>query len=248
MQKTLIHTSWVKTRSALVKWKKDLLHLIYPEMCLICEVELPNSETQLCHLCETSLRYTYYETFKEPSSLDKLFWGRVALNATFSLLHFEKDTSTQDILHHIKYKNSTELAKEMGVRIGKKLLLNSEKYGAIDVLIPSPIHPKKRYLRGYNQSEIIAMGISKVIDVPVNIHFLTKNIHTESQTKKGKFSRWDNVSDVFEVNSGKLKHIKHLALVDDVVTTGSTLEANVRRIRQVLPNIQITIVCLASTK
>ena len=248
MQQSFHLNFWGQTKLIIRKWKNDFLHLVYPDMCLICSTELPNSKVHLCHFCETSLRYTYYETFKEPSSLDKLFWGRAKLNATYALLHFEKETSTQDILHHIKYKNRIQLAEEMGIRIGNKILMNPEKYGTIDILIPSPIHPKKRYLRGYNQSELIANGISKSTNIPVNNEFLTKKIHTESQTKKGRFLRWDNVSDVFEVDVEKLKDAKHIGIVDDVVTTGATLEANILKIRKVLPNIEITILCLATTK
>lgn len=224
------------------------MHLVYPEMCLICSVELPNSNTQICHLCETSLRNTYYETFQEATSLDKLFWGRVELNATYALLHFEKETSTQTILHHIKYKNKTQLAEEMGFRIGNRIKLNPDKFASIDALVPIPMHPKKQYLRGYNQSEILANGISKAIEVEVNTAFLTKNTNTQSQTKKGRFLRWDNVSEVFEVNPEKLKNKKHIALVDDVVTTGATLEACMIKIKEKLPDIQITVLSLAATK
>ncbi len=248
MQQSFSLSYWKKSKSQLSKWKADFLHLVYPDVCLICNYELPNSETQLCHQCEKSLRYTYFETFKEPSSLDKLFWGRADLSATFAMLHFEKETSTQEILHHIKYRNKTMLAKEMGIRIGKKLLLNPDKYSSIDVLIPSPLHPKKKYLRGYNQSEMIAEGISKSINIPVNTQFLTKNTHNQSQTNKGRFLRWDNVSEVFQVNPEKLKNKKHLALVDDVVTTGSTLEASILKIKKALPDIEISILSLAVTK
>ena len=248
----MLHTSctdfWQNTKTNVSKWKSDLLHLVYPESCLVCTIELPDSQTQICHACEASLRYTYYETFKEPSSLDKVFWGRANLNATFALLHFEKETSTQEILHHIKYKSRIQLAEEMGKRIGQKILLNSDKYGSIDALIPVPLHPKKKYLRGYNQSEIIANGIAKSINAPVNIAFLTKNTNTQSQTKKGRFLRWDNVSEVFEVHAQKLKEAKHIALVDDVVTTGATLEACILKIRQAVPNIEITVLSIAATK
>jgi competence protein ComFC len=237
-----------KTKLNVSKWKNDLLHLVYPDACLICSLELPSSDIQLCHVCEQNLRYTYYETYKEASSLDKLFWGRLDLNATFALLHFEKQTSTQDILHQIKYKNKTQLAEEMGVRIGKKLQLDMLRYGNIDTLIPIPMHPKKQYMRGYNQSELIAEGISKETNIPVNTEFLTKINNTESQTKKGRFLRWDNVSEVFEVNVKKLKGVKHLAIVDDVVTTGSTIEACILKIKKELPEIKITVISLAATK
>ena len=248
MQRPFYVNFWLNTKTNVSKWKGDLLHLVYPETCLVCNLELPNSKIQICHVCEASLRYTYYETFAEPSSLDKVFWGRANLKATFALLHFEKETSTQAILHHIKYKSKLQLADEMGIRIGKKILLNSDKYGSIDALIPVPLHPKKKYLRGYNQSELIANGISKSINAPVNIEFLTKNTNTQSQTKKGRFMRWDNVSEVFEVNPHKLKNAKHIALVDDVVTTGATLEACILKIRQALPNIEITVLSIAATK
>lgn len=248
MQQSDIPNYWQKTKLKLTNWKADFLHLVYPDMCLICNDELPNSDLHLCHVCEKSLRYTYFETYKEPSSLDKLFWGRADLSSTFAMLHFEKETSTQEILHHIKYRNKIMLAQEMGVRIGEKLLLNPEKYSSIDVLIPSPLHPKKKYLRGYNQSEMIAEGISKSINVPVNTQFLTKNTHNQSQTNKGRFLRWDNVSEVFQVNPEKLKNKKHIALVDDVVTTGSTLEASILKIKKALPDIKISILSLAITK
>lgn len=248
MQASSHASFWQKAKVNLSKWRDDVMHLVYPDMCLICSTELPSSAVQLCHLCETSLRYTYYETFKEASSLDKLFWGRANLHATYALLHFEKETSTQEILHHIKYKNKTQLAQEMGVRIGKKLKIDAEKYGEIDALIPIPMHPKKQYLRGYNQSVFIAEGISKTIGSPVNIDFLTKNTNTQSQTKKGRFLRWDNVSEVFQVNTKKLKDVKHIAIVDDVVTTGATIEACILKIREELPNIKITVISLAATK
>ena len=248
MQQSYHHHFWKNTQQKISKWKNDFLHLVYPELCLICNSELPNSEIQLCHICENALRYTYYENFQEASSLDKLFWGRVQLHATFALLHFEKETSTQEILHHIKYKNKVRLAEEMGFRIGNKLTLNSDRYGDIDALIPIPLHPKKRYIRGYNQSELIAEGISKAIGSPVNTEFLTKKSNTESQTKKGRFLRWDNVSEVFEVNPTKIGKIHHLAIVDDVVTTGATIEACILKIRKEFPHIKITVLSLAATK
>ncbi|MDD2984236.1 MAG: hypothetical protein PHQ74_12695 [Crocinitomicaceae bacterium] len=248
MQQPFHTTILQKSKFKVIKWKNDLLHLLYPDMCLICSQELPNSEVQLCHLCEHSLRYTYYETFQDASSLDKLFWGRVDLESTFALLHFEKQTSTQEILHQIKYKNKSKLAAEMGRRIGQKIQLDQNRFGGIDALIPVPMHPKKQYLRGYNQSELIAEGISKTTGIPVNKSFISKKSNTESQTKKGRFLRWDNVSEVFEINTSKMNDAKHLAIIDDVVTTGATIEACILKIRNELPNIKISIISLAATK
>lgn len=231
-----------------IRWKNDVMHLIYPETCLICEAELASKEKYLCSFCDMDLRYTYFESFEGPSSLDKLFWGRVQLESTCALLDFEKNTSTQTILHNIKYRNGQQLAIEMGRRSGGKLLLNPEKYGSIDLLIPIPLHPKKKYVRGYNQSELIAQGISEVLQVPVNTSFLTKGTHTESQTSKGRFVRWDNVAEVFVVDPEKIGGEKHIALVDDVVTTGATLEACMNKISALMPDIRISVLSLATVK
>ncbi len=230
------------------RWKSDVLHLIYPESCLSCNAELNSGVVNLCPVCESDLRYTYFENFAEASAMDKLFWGRAKLDSTCALLNFEQDSSTQNILHAIKYKNKKELAVEMGIRFGGKLLLNPDKYASIDALIPVPLHPKKRFIRGYNQSELIADGISKAVKIPTVTNFLTKGVHTKSQTTKTRFLRWDNVSDVFHVNAEPCANLRHIALVDDVVTTGSTLEACIHKIRETLPEIKISILSLAIAK
>lgn len=231
----------------LFRWKGDLLHLIYPESCLVCQRELASGSQHLCSFCDSDLRFTYFETFQEASALDKLFWGRAPLYSTCALLNFEKDTSTQNILHAIKYNGKKDLAIEMGRRFGEKILLNPEKYGSIDALIPVPLHPKKRFIRGYNQSEVIADGMAESLAIPVLTDFLVKGTHTESQTKKNRFMRWENVSDVFHVNAEK-HALQHIALVDDVVTTGSTLEACIQKILLVLPDIRVTVLSLAIAK
>jgi len=232
----------------IISWRDDLLHLVFPETCLACDRELVAGSLHLCPFCEADLKYTYFEKFAEPSSLDKLFWGRVQLHSTCALLEFEKASGTQGILHAIKYKGKKALAVEMGSRFGQRLLVNPEKYGSIDALIPVPLHPKKRFARGYNQSELIAEGIFKSTSVPVITDLLTKGVHTESQTRKGRFRRWDNVSDVFHANAVKYKVLKHIALIDDVVTTGATLESCIRTISVALPDTRITVLSLAVTK
>jgi ComF family protein len=233
----------------LLIWKEDLLHLIYPASCLCCEKELTIGMQNLCDICDANLRYTYFENFLEPSTLDKLFWGRCNLTSTCAFLQFEQDSSTQEILHAIKYKGKKDLAEDMGKRFGQRLTQNQAKFGSIEVLIPVPLHPKKKFIRGYNQSECIANGIAESTNTIVNTEFLTKGVHTESQTKKAnRFLRWDNVSDVFHLEPSKLKDVKHIALVDDVVTTGSTLESCIQKIHAVLPNIQITVLSLAIAK
>lgn len=225
--------------------KNDLLHLIYPSACLICERETVQRESLICSFCQDDFQFTYFETFQEPSSLDKLFWGRVQLQATHALLSFKKESKTQTILHAIKYKSKTKLAVQLGNLQGEKLKLNSEKYGDIDALIPVPLHPKKQHLRGFNQSERIAVGISEATQIPVLENLLTRGKHTESQTKKNRFHRWDNVADIFLVDERAGQNLKHIALVDDVVTTGSTLESCIQKIQEKYPSIRISVLSLA---
>lgn len=226
-------------------WKNDLLHLVYPEACLVCNQELSSGIVNVCPFCEADLRFTYFESFSEPTPMDKLFWGRADLDSTCAMLHFEQDSGTQHILHAIKYQGKRELATLMGSRFGERLLYNREKYERIGALVPVPLHPKKRFIRGYNQSELIAEGIGQAMNIPVIADFLTKGTHTASQTTKSRFMRWDNVSDVFAIRPDKCASIPHIALVDDVVTTGSTLEACVRQIRETLPEVRISVLSLA---
>jgi len=231
-----------------VEWKDDLLHLIYPNNCVICQQELSKFEEGLCSICDSELKYTHYENYQDATSLDKLFWGRCQLKSSYSMLYFEKGGQTQKILHEIKYKGNQQLGEKMGSKMGTQLLTNIEKYTSIDALIPVPLHPRKIYLRGYNQSEIIANGISETMKIPINKTFLTRVKHAESQTKKSKFLRWDNIEEAFFVNPQGNEHLKHIAIIDDVITTGSTLEACIKKIKEYRPDLKISVFSLAVTK
>jgi ComF family protein len=223
-----------------------IVHLIYPNSCLICSEELAVQYESICPFCRNEMAYTHFEKYTEPSNLDKLFWGRIQLSSTFALLYFEKSKATQKILHALKYKSSPQVGIQFGKEIGRTLL-SSKRLADIDALIPVPIHPKKEFTRGYNQSEKLADGISLVSSIPVDTHFLTKKTHTSSQTKKNRFARWDNVVNNFSLHN-KDKNYKHIAIIDDVVTTGATIEALVRSINENYPDLRISIISLAVTK
>lgn len=225
---------------------KALLNLIFPNTCSNCSNELLLEEDFLCWCCEEEIKYTYFESMNEGSALDKLFWGRVKIEQTFALFYYHKKAVSQTILHEIKYGHKGHLGVLMGQKMAWKNSANINNSN-IDVLIPVPTHHRKKFNRGYNQSEKIAKGISSVTGIPIDVKFLIKNKHTESQTKKATTDRWQNVVGGFSARKN-VKSYKHLALVDDVITTGATLESLVKEIRKSNPSIEISIFALAMAK
>jgi competence protein ComFC len=230
--------------------KKHILgvsHLVYPEYCAVCKEVLPDGMNQICVPCLEKFLYTYYESYKEASSLDELFYGRVQLESTFSLLYFKKGSSTQELVHEIKYLNNQSLAKLTGRKMGEKLRVKWDN-DFPDALIPVPLHPKKLHLRGYNQSSLIAQGVFDELKIPVHEKIIQRNTNTATQTKKGKFERWDNVETIFEIYQTEKWKNKHLCIVDDVITTGSTIEACVRALQQAIEGVRVSVISLAIAK
>jgi ComF family protein len=228
-----------------IEFKAAIQHLIYPNVCLICEKEVLNHSINVCPFCEMDFNYTYFETYAEPTILDKLFWGRVKIDRTFALLFFEKNKAAQPILHALKYKSRKEVGIQLGRIIGRKIESNFPK---LDGLIPVPIHPKKKFMRGFNQSELIANGISELIEVPVYSNLVIKKGNTKSQTKMGKTLRWINAQDQYEWDKSKLQKFNHIAIVDDVITTGATIESIAKSILNEFNEIKISVISLALTK
>ena len=226
---------------------RSLTHLVYPSQCVICSEEiLSDHETAICPFCNGALNYTHFEKYTEATPVDKLFWGKVSVVSTFALLYFEKGTSIQQILHALKYHFNPKIGIEFGKRIGVHLK-KMQKFNDADAIIPVPIHPKKEFTRGYNQSEQLAIGLAEKLNIPVKTDFIQKYKNTISQTKLNKFDRWDNVSGKFHTNSSK-NQLKHVIIIDDVITTGSTIESLIRSIHNNYPEIRISVVSLAFAK
>nr|WP_294860022.1 phosphoribosyltransferase family protein [uncultured Fluviicola sp.] len=226
------------------KWMRDLLHVLYPQNCLICKNEFNQSKLAICPICSSELVYTHFEDYTEVTNLDKLFWGRVKLEGTYALLRFKQQNSTQQILHELKYKNNPEIGKHFGKEMGLKIK-GLDRFSDADALIPVPLHPKKEFIRGYNQAEVICKGIAESSGITLRKDLLKRVSFTESQTKKGRSSRWDNMQDRFKLQGTKSTKLKHLVVVDDVATTGSTLETCVRILQKEFPKAKISIAVLA---
>jgi competence protein ComFC len=223
-----------------------LLHLLYPERCAACGVLLPDGISEVCPICSSDFVYTYFEGYHEPSALDQLFYGRVPVESTFALLYFSKAGSTQELVHAIKYKNNRQLALFLGKRMGERLQVKwPESTQRPDVLVPIPLHPRKKHLRGYNQSALLAEGMSLSIGIPWNEQVLKRRVNTATQTRKGKYERWDNVEEIFELFQPERWKNKHICIVDDVITTGSTIESCVRLLHKYIPGVKVSVVGLA---
>lgn len=213
----------MKRTIAIAEVAKAFLHLIYPRVCHFCGNVLFERETYLCQLCLSKLPATGFEQYKG-NKVEQIFWGRVPLEFGYSAFFFRKRERMQTLIHQVKYHGNQELGILLG-REAARLMVRGVSVPAFDLLVPVPLHPKKMRLRGFNQSELIAMGMSEVLHIPVDSTLLQRGVFTETQTRKGRFSRWENVADSFVLSAHADREGFRILLVDDVVTTGATLEA-----------------------
>lgn len=201
----------------------DLYRLFYPNLCGGCDEPLVKGEKHLCIHCRLDLPFTNFEKIQD-NPVEKVFYGRVPLQFATSLLYFSKGEKTQQILHNIKYNGKRELAVFMGRLLGERLQKIAD-LSDITCIIPVPLHPQKEHIRGYNQSALFAEGVNEILKCKLLEKVIKRDIFTETQTKKGRVERWENVAHAFKVQRPNLLHHQHILLVDDVLTTGATLEA-----------------------
>ena len=228
-----------------IKLINDLRGIFFPDSCVCCGDTLLSSENQICTDCVLGLPFTDFSPVKD-NPVEKIFWGRVQIEAATALLSFSKKGSVQRILHSIKYKDNKELGVYMGRQLGTALA-ESHRFDDVDCLVPVPLHPKKLKKRGYNQSEMIARGIAQTFPKPVCTNVLVRTEFTQTQTKKSRFSRWENVKEVFVVSGDDLAPETHVLICDDVLTTGATMEAAIQQLQSV-PNIIVSVVTLATAQ
>jgi ComF family protein len=191
-------------------------------VCVTCGDKLLAQEKSICLACFCKLPKT--NNFKEPDNvLEQLMAGRMPFERIASFCIFAKKGTIAPLIHHLKYRNRDDIGILLGEMYGKELL-GSEFLQSIDVIVPVPLHRKKKKQRGYNQAEMIAKGLSKATSVPISTDNLIRTIHNPTQTKFDKTRRWENVKDIFDVKNPEEFENKHILLVDDVITTGSRLE------------------------
>ena len=197
----------------------DFFDLLFPRTCAGCDQTLVTGELHLCITCRHELPY-----HTDQEAIKKKFANRLQLENEYALLKFNSGGIVQRLLHEIKYRQNPELAIFIG-RLMAERFHNELMESGIDLIIPVPLHHSKERTRGYNQSEKLALGIAEVLAVPIASRALIRTKKNETQTKKSRGERWQNVANIFEVNEIELLRNKHVLLVDDVITTGATAES-----------------------
>jgi ComF family protein len=228
--------------AALKNIANSAVHLFYPHICTGCGSDLLEEDNLLCLKCIHDLPHTNFAGF-EGNPVEKYFWGRLPVTAAHSEFYFSKEFLLQHLIHQLKYKGNTQIGYYLGELMGKTML-SSYRFHSIDALIPLPLYPDKEHKRGYNQAAVICNGISSVMNVPVLNGNVIRQRPTETQTRKHRTERWENVKGSFRLVNEKSLLNKHLLLVDDVITTGATLEACGHAILQI-EDVKLSIATLA---
>ena len=222
----------------------DFVNLLYPAVCHICEAELLKHEELICTSCLHDLPVTKYHLDNE-NPVKKVFYGRVKIEKATALLHFRKKSGVQHLIHDLKYRGHQEIGSYLGRWLGAELAELSE-YKNIDAVIPVPIHKSRLKERGYNQVEGFGREIAKAIHAEYYDDVLLKVNAIQTQTLKDRISRWGKIEATLEIRNPEKIENKHILIVDDLVTTGATLEACAHKLFEV-PGIRISIATMAIT-
>jgi len=211
---------------------KNLFHsflsLFFPDLCVVCRSRLAEGEEHICTDCLLLLPKTNLHLHPD-NRLEEFFAGRIPFQRIAAYAYFIKGGSIQHIIHELKYNNNPQIGNFIGKLCGEHLK-SSDFISGIDLLVPIPLHPKREKQRGYNQSLEICKGISEILSIPVDHTTLVRKVNNKSQTKNSRFDRWKNVEDIFTLNNTDTFRNKHILLVDDVITTGSTIESAAKEI------------------
>lgn len=221
---------------------KSLAHLFFPEACKACDDELQSGEHILCTSCHLQMPLTDFHTYND-ESIQKVFYGRLTIENATALLYFEKKGPVQQLMHNLKYRGAVSISNYLGNWLGEDLK-DSAAYTSVDVVVPVPIHPKKKKIRGYNQVEGFGKALSQHLQASYEDTILLKSKNTKTQVFKGRFTRSDETLNAFYIEHLEELSGKHILLCDDILTTGATIEACALQLLKI-PNIRLSIAVMA---
>lgn len=226
-----------------VEWLGDLVGLFLPRRCAACDRPLTRSETSLCLGCLNDL--PRLRLHQEPGNrVERLFWGKVPVEAAAALLQFNRSGKVQRMLHRLKYTGDRTVGLELG-RMMAETLQGSERFSTLDTILAVPLHPSRLRQRGFNQSQVLVDGFREVWPLRSMHQSLMRVTRTTTQTHKGRWDRWTNVKEAFDLVSPEVLAGAHVLVVDDVVTTGATLEGCIRALTSA-QGLRVS-VCTAAT-
>jgi ComF family protein len=220
----------------------DFISLFFPELCPACGTDLMANEQLICTDCLYNLPFTNFH-LQPDNIVARQFWGKIPVENAYSLYYFSKGGKVQSLLHHFKYKGMQQIGNLAGNTAGEQLL-KSDGFKGVDYIIPVPLHKNRLKQRGYNQSTCFAAGLAPKINAEVEDNNLVRVKATATQTHKSRFSRFENMQEVFVVKNPQRLENKHVLLVDDIVTTGSTLEACGLQLLKI-PGLKLSIATIA---
>ena len=223
-------------------WTDDFLGLVFPRICSGCGNSLWKHETVLCDACFYHLPRTNFHLLGD-NPVNRIFWGRADILSATSFLLFNKGSKVQNMMHALKYKGRKDIGVFLGEEFGK-ILRSCHPYSMSEIIIPVPLHRKKYLKRGYNQSEQFAIGLSSAMNIPFTTQCLLRKNSSETQTHKSRFLRWQNVKDIFYIKDPDKIAGQTILRVDDVVTTGATLESCISAIAMI-PGVVISVATIA---
>lgn len=224
---------------------KNLLKLLFPVLCHGCNELLVQEEKNICTTCNHNLPYTNHHKNTKNDTFNT-FYGIVNLEFAFSMLYFHHDGIVQKLIHQLKYKGREEIGVFLGEKYAFELKNIKVKYN-LDFIVPVPLHKKKLKERGYNQIDSFCLALSKELDIPFITDLLFRNQYSKTQTKKNKEQRLDTIESIFDVRNIDNYHGKHFLLVDDVITTGATIELCAKALLKI-PNTKVSVITIAYTQ
>ena len=223
----------------------DAIHIFFPTLCITCNSKLLNSENLICTLCRHDLPIICYKDYKD-TKINKAFLGRVSIEIATSFLYFRKHGKTKTLMHHLKYKGNQAIGTWLGSWFGS-IIKKSDLFKNIDLIVPVPLHKKKLKQRGYNQLTTFGKSLSKQLKCEFNPFILKRISSTKTQTLQQRFDRFKNTETTFQLQPKAQINGKHILLIDDVITTGATLEACCLELQKIT-DVRISIITMAYTE